>query len=578
MLRWLRCSQQFFTLIGLCVASLAFATESARANPALEGYANHETFTKQLVELDQSDLVQMSSLGKSVGGRDVWLLTIGAGKVDEKPAIVVVGNVNGAHLVGGELALRVARQLVAKAATDEKIRKLLDERTFYFIPRPDPDGCEKCFVKPFRHSAGNDRKTDDDRDFSFGEDPPDDLNGDGWITMLRVADENGTHFPHPDDPRVLIAADAKKNERGQFRLLVEGRDNDGDEQFNEDAADGVAFNKNFPFRYPAFQAHAGANAVSEPECRAVADFLHGRPNIAIVYCFSLDENLVQTWKPNSDKEKARIKTSVLTSDAASLEYLAGEYRKIAGGAEGPGGGDGAGSFSHWAYFHYGRWSLASRGWTVPKVEPAEVKPAADAGAEKKTDAAPAKRTDEKRGGDELNALRWFAQQGLDGFAAWTPIEHPDFPGKKVEVGGFKPFYQLNPPAKELDGLAEKQGTFLAALPQWLPQVAITETKAENLGGGVFRISATCVNRGFLPTMSEMGQVNGEAYPLQIQLNLPKVAQLLQGPARSKLARLEGGGQTKRTWLVRFAAEKPAAVEIRVWAPAVGSATSSVELK
>ena len=108
--------------LGVCV--LTGATQTARANPALDGYANHEAFTKQLVELDQSDLVQMTSLGKSVGGRDVWLLTIGAGKVDEKPAIVVVGNVYGPHLVGGELALRVARQLVTQAAKDEKTRKL----------------------------------------------------------------------------------------------------------------------------------------------------------------------------------------------------------------------------------------------------------------------------------------------------------------------------------------------------------------------------------------------------------------------------------------------------------------------
>ena len=39
---------------------------------------------------------------------------------------------------------------------------------------------------PFREPAGNARKTDDDRDFEFGEDPPEDLNGDGWITQMRI--------------------------------------------------------------------------------------------------------------------------------------------------------------------------------------------------------------------------------------------------------------------------------------------------------------------------------------------------------------------------------------------------------
>ena len=44
--------------------------------------------------------------------------------------------------------------------------------------------------------------------------------------MMRVEDETGDYFPHPDDPRVLIQADAKKNEKGKYRLLVEGKDDE----------------------------------------------------------------------------------------------------------------------------------------------------------------------------------------------------------------------------------------------------------------------------------------------------------------------------------------------------------------
>src|SRR5687767_6715669 len=117
---------------------------------ALEGYAQHEAFSAQVKELDAADLVAVSALGKSAGGRDVWLLTIGTGKTEDKPAIAIVGNVQGSHLAGGEIALRMARKLVEKAKADEATRKLLEEQTFYFIPRPDPDGCEKCWAKPLR--------------------------------------------------------------------------------------------------------------------------------------------------------------------------------------------------------------------------------------------------------------------------------------------------------------------------------------------------------------------------------------------------------------------------------------------
>jgi hypothetical protein len=185
---------------------------------------------------------------------------------------------------------------------------------------------------------------------------------------------------------------------------------------------------------------------------------------------------------------------------------------------------------------------------------------------------------EKRGEEDLNLLRWLAKEKLDGFVDWKPVEHPSFPGKKVEVGGFKPFYTLNPPAKELDSLADKHLQFATALPKWLPKIAITEAKAESLGGGVYRITATVVNRGFLPTMPEMGQVNGEVFPLQISLTLPKGAALLQGNQRTKLPRIDGGGgKTEKTWLLRLGEEKPKSIEIQAWSPAVGRATATVAL-
>src|SRR4029450_12426166 len=160
----------------------------AVANPALEGYANDVQFTAQVRELDRSELVAPRSLGKSFGGREVWLLTIGTGDVDQKPAIAVVGNVHGPHLAGAELAMRLAQRMARYGESDEVTKKMLAEHTFYIIPRPSPDACEKCFVSPFREREGNDRPTDDDRDFQVGEDPPDDLNGDGWITMMRTED------------------------------------------------------------------------------------------------------------------------------------------------------------------------------------------------------------------------------------------------------------------------------------------------------------------------------------------------------------------------------------------------------
>src|SRR5690606_7888694 len=142
--------------------------------------------------------------------------------------------------------------------------------------------------------------------------------------------------------------------------------------------------------------------------------------------------------------------------------------------------------------------------------------------------------------------------------------------QKVEIGGFKPFYATYPPANELDDLATKHRQFLTKLPGWLPEIAIATVKIEPLGSGVQRITATVINRGYLATMPEIGRINGEAYPLQIELVLPPDAVFLQGHPRSRLPRLEGnGGQAEHTWLVRFPGETPKSCEIKAYAPAAG---------
>jgi hypothetical protein len=532
----------------------------ALANPALEGYANYAALAERVKKLDESDVVAVSSLGKTTGGREILLLTLGRGEAAKKPAIAVVGGVDASHVLGSEVALRLAEKLVADQA-NEGVKKLLDEVTIYLIPRPDPDAVEKAFAAPFREVAGNLRKTDDDRDGKAGEDLPDDLNGDGWITQMRVADESGRWMPHPADARVLIEADPKKNERGQFRLYTEGRDDDGDSQFNEDAGDGVAFNRNFPHRFQHFQAGTGHDAVSEIESRAVADFLYDHNNVFAVLCFSNEDNLFHPWKPDGNRDKAKIRTTVLSADAPYLDYLAGKYRDLHGGKDAPESPWPAGTFSEWSYFQYGRWTYSARGWWLPKV------------AEKEGE----KKSDEPRGASDLNALRWFAQENIAGFVDWQKVEHPDFPGKTVEVGGFKPFYRKNPPAKGIDELAGKHVSFLTLLASERSRAKISQTKVEPLGGGVFRVTVSVATTGYLPTMSEMGETTGVHQRLQVQLMTPEKTTYLKGPPRVKLGRIEPGGEREVIWLVRLPADKGEG-KLRAWSPEVGEAEVGVKFE
>ncbi len=582
------------TAIAVALIAVAYISAAIAGKPAIEGYRDFAALTAELTELAKSDNCDLESLAKSPGGRDVWLVTVGRGDIDKKPAILVLGSVEAPHLVGSELAVRVVRDLVKRSGGDDQGgRDLLDRVTFYIIPRPNPDGSEAFFTQPFEERAGNARKTDDDRDHAVGEDPADDLNNDGLITMMRVEDPVGKHRPHPDDPRVMVEANAKKNERGEFSLYVEGRDDDHDESFNEDGAGGVSFNRNFTFKYPVFKTGAGPNQISEPETRAVAEFAYDHPNIALVFCFTPEDNVMHPWKAGN--EQGRIKTSIQSADADLVNYIAEKYRELHGGKDPPASPAGQGSASDWAYYHYGRWSLAARGWWIPKVAVEKKQDAgksSDAAAkadsnkadneskesEKKADEKATKKSDD-RNGDHVNALRWFEREKIDGFVPWKTVEHPDFAGKKVEIGGFKPFVLLNPPAKEIDPLTDKHAKFLVELVDLLPQIKITDSKVESLGGGVYRITGAAVNTGFLPTMSEMGRISGTPYPLQAELLLPEGVTFIQNTPRREIAPLAGsGGKAELLWLVRAGDDKPVAGKIVVHAPAVGRVEAAIELK
>ncbi len=489
------------------------------------------------------------------------------------------------------------------AGADDHFKTLLERYTIYVIPCPAPDATAECFRKPFYERATNQRRTDDDRDGAVDEDPFEDLNGDGWITMLRIEDPAGPYMPVATEPRVLTKADPKRNQSGRYRLISEGIDNDHDERFNEDPPGGVALNRNFTFHYPTFAAGAGSHAVSEIESRAVADFAFTHPNIALVFCFTPDDNLFEPWK--GEKESGKYVNSILPADADALSFIAEQYRTLHGGNHPPEVPKGEGSFVEWAYFHYGRWSLGARGWWIPntpadaakkddekaddKKQPDAAKadapksdaPKAEAEADKKNGDkkdAEKKDTDKKDNEKKLdpaaaelaNALRWFDKQGIEGFVPWQPVEHPDFPGKKVEVGGVKPFLLLNPPAKELDALAEKHGDFLLQLADWLPRLKIAETKVTALGGGVFRLTVKVVNTGHLPTQPAISKTAEHSNPVQLKLDLPEGVSLVTGHPRHLLGILTGnGGSAEQTWLLRGPTGKAAKIKIIAYAAAAG---------
>ena len=407
-----------------------------------EVYETHDVLAKRLAVLQDraSDTLHLQPLAKSVAGHQIWLAELGTGTDEDRgtrPAMLVVAGVEGDDLVGSALVLSWIEGLVGTYRTDPNLTRLLETTTIYAVCRLNPDAAEHFFETPQRETLVNGKPRDDDHDALVDEDGPEDLNGDGLITSMRVEDKEGQYILDSEEDRLLIKADPLKGEAGRWRYLSEGIDNDRDELWNEDGAGGVNFNRNFPYNQDFFAADAGVHPVCEAETRALADFVVTHPNIGIVLTYGMADTLLKTPEEAKKAPGRGEALTALDADDAPLYRALGElYRETLGLDKELEGASEPGTFSDWMYFHRGRLSLAARPWS-PKLalaltEEDDAEEEADEEDEEKGEAK--KKDEDERGKEQREQLKWFDEQAAEAFRPWQPFDHPDFPGQRVEIG------------------------------------------------------------------------------------------------------------------------------------------------
>jgi hypothetical protein len=114
----------------------------------------------------------------------------------------------------------------------------------------------------------------------------------------------------------------------------------------------------------------------------------------------------------------------------------------------------------------------------------------------------------------------------------------------VEIGGLESnFIIQNPPPEFLEKEIEKNTRFAIVQGLMSPYVRITETKSEDLGGGIFRVRASIQNQGYMPTAIERAKALGLAKPVMVMLDGGEV---LSEPAAHNLGTLQGWGPVEGT--------------------------------
>jgi hypothetical protein len=522
-------------------------------------YSNFAQQTNRINTLvkNHPQLVKLKSLAKTTGGKDIWQLTIGKGNTESKPAIVVAGGVEGNYLLGTELAIGFAESLLQPDSANTT-SNLLDKTTFYIFPNMSPDAMEQYFATLKYERQGNATITDDDRDGKTNEDGFDDLDGNGRITAMRIESPIGDYKHHPDDPRVLIKADPNKGEKGKYFLYTEGMDNDKDGVFNEDGEGGVWFNKNLSYKHPSFSQGAGEFAVSENESRVLLDQLFELFNVYAVVSFGSHNNLSTPYAYNAVAATQPLVAGWQLQDLKVDSMVADLYNKTVNMKDAPKTTAGGGDFASWAYYHYGRYSFSTPGWWVPKTKPDTTKGEKAFAVEDPS----------------ANYLRWAAQQGITGtFTQWKAIQHPDFQGQTVEIGGIDPFVMINPPYKLVPDLVKKHTEFLKRLAGYQPQLDIINIKTEKLGSGLTRITLDIVNKGGLASHSKLGERSYWVKRINVKLNTSGSQSVISGKKIQVLNSLEGYSSQQLSWLVKGSGK----LSIEAGSPTTGSRSIDINL-
>src|ERR1700682_1019033 len=472
------------------------------------------------------DLVKLESIGRSHEGRDIWVATItntATGPAQDKPAFWVDGNIHSTEVAASVANIYFLQQLVDQHGKDPDITRALDTRAVYICPRINPDGAEWALADKPKYIRSSTRA------YPFDEEPVDGLNiedvdGDGRILQMRIPDPNGAWKAHASDPRMMTPRGPAEYGGTYWRVIPEGTltQYDGVEiRVNRDKQ-GLDLNRNFPagWRQEFEQLGAGPYPTSEPEVRAVVDFIVKHPNICAGVSFHTHSGVI--LRPFSSEPDENMpaedlwlyklfgkKSTELTGYPNISIFHDFKYHPkqvITGGFD-------------WIYEHLGQFF-----WTVEIWAPVK-----EAGVENYHFIEWYR---EHPPEDDLKLLRWSdAELGGEGYIDWYPFEHPQL--GPVELGGWNKLAVFrNPPKKYLEREVKRFPAWLTWQALTLPKLELMQAEVTALGADTWKVRLAVHNTGYLPTYvtkraPERKGNGGVVY----EIELPPGARLLAGKHR-----------------------------------------------
>jgi hypothetical protein len=346
------------------------------------------------------------------------------------------------------------------------------------------------------------------------------LDGNDWTIKglaqrfnSRPMDEDGDGL-FDEDPPEDLNGDGKIMDmrfwnatKGTWDYYPEGLDKDGDgfctnEGFPKaDSIGGIDLNRNYPKGWINDPYH-GAYPFSEPETATLRDFALSHPNIATAFeTHSGATCLLYPWaytgNPTPDNQ-------LYTSLKTKYEKLTGyTYHRI--GAQG--------TSDDWIYDTQSvidfTMELFGEGFYP---------------------------------GD-------FGRDYPDIWVPWQNFTHPQL--GEVQIGGTWIIRAYNPPEVEIEKWALKVLPMLIDLAEITPKLEITQFGIARQVGGLFNVSTTIANMGFLDTATAQALQTTTNKPVNVTLSFSQNIELVSGNQAVSFAVIKGSKTVNTSWQIRI---------------------------
>ena len=529
------------------------------------------------------NIVELYEVGLSYEGRPILQMTLtnrSTGRKEDKPAAYFEGGRHSGEISSSESVMWLAKHLIENYGRDPRITRLLDTKAITLRPQNNPDG-SLLYLHTAQANRSSVRPVDNDNDGLLDEDDGDDIDGDGVLyTMRWKPTMKGSDTIPPNmvlderDKSGRLMRPAREGEKGIWRTMGEGIDNDGDGRYNEDGIGGLDLHRNYLENWRPdtrgdrtgrgyTQFGAGAFPLSEPETRSVVLWLLANPNISVVN--SMDTRVPMHLRPPST---SKSEDRMYPEDLRYYLHFDTVGQRLTGY---PWAGDVYYTyatrdredafpqplFGHgpdFGYFYYGSIWYGDELWNGGIFR------------------------DENNDGrrDQLDALIWDDREnGGRGFKRWTKVHHPDF--GEVEIGGFHPkFFSQNGPPHMLEQVAGNQARFNLEMAFALPELEMTNVAVRRLDqagdSATYEVTVEWKNVGKLPTALKQAQLVKIVQEDRVVLQFPR----LTGNARARIIEPGNRGGVFYTGWTEPGETKSATFKVRLHNTAEVNATVRLE--